>query len=174
MAQLMEHRVLQIKGGLLVDETWSQSEIESLSPCHPRHLWSGWLLLLLWNARKYLVCLFFSSPPYLFNKGLAENGKDKERLHFRDGVESPGFLSHVSMTDGKCFRGKSTQVAAKNSMCKCTWQVQEKKNTSASCLRPVLFHTSLSTWHVFLFWQCLVASSGLAIQSAEGTPEPQV
>lgn len=34
----MELRVLQIKGGLLADETRSQGETESLSPCRPRHL----------------------------------------------------------------------------------------------------------------------------------------
>lgn len=42
------------------------------------------------------------------------------------GVESPGVILHVSMTDGKCFQGKSAQVAAKYSMCKCTWQTQKK------------------------------------------------
>lgn len=52
--------------------------------------------------------------------------RDKETFHFRDeGGISRGFL-HVTMTDGKFFQGKSAQVAAKFSMCKCTWQTQDK------------------------------------------------
>lgn len=74
-----------------------------------------------------LSAYFFLLLPTSLIKGLLKTVKTKRGSISGIGVESPGFLSHVSMTDGKCFRGKSTQVAAKNSMCKCTWQVQEKK-----------------------------------------------
>lgn len=66
--------------------------------------------------------------PVSLIKVLLKAVRDKERLRFRDGGGiSRVFFLHVSMTDGKCFRGKSAQVAAKNSVCKCTWQMQEKK-----------------------------------------------
>lgn len=73
------------------------------------------------------VTAFFPTLPGSLIKVLLKAVRDKERLISRMGVESPGGFLHVSMTDGKCFRGKSAQVVAKNSMCKCTWQMQEKK-----------------------------------------------
>lgn len=131
MKQLMELTVLQIKGRLLA-EVKSQGETESLSLCHLRHLWSSWLQLLVWNTRKHLVYIF-SSPFCLFNKSLAESCRRQRDLPFQGwGWNLQGclvffFFLHVSMTDGKCFQGKSAQVAAKYSMCKCTWQTQDKK-----------------------------------------------
>lgn len=89
-----------------------------------------------------LSAYFFLLLPTSLIKGLLKTVKTKRGSISGIGVESPGFLSHVSMTDGKCFRGKSTQVAAKNSMCKCTWQVQEKKKHLCllleTCLIPYL------------------------------------
>lgn len=126
MEQLIELRGLQIKRKLLADETRSPGETESLSLCHPRHLWSCWLQLFVWNVRKHLDRIFPHST-WLFNKNLAESCKRQREVPFKDGSGISRGLFAVSMTDGKCFRGKSAQVVAKNSMCKCTWQMQEKK-----------------------------------------------
>lgn len=81
MKQLMDLTVLQIKRRLLV-EIRSQGETESLSLCHLKHLWSCWLQLLIWNARKNLVCIF-SSPLCLFNKSLAESCKRQKEVPFQ-------------------------------------------------------------------------------------------
>lgn len=152
MKQLMELTVLQIKGRLLV-EIRSPGETESLSLCHLRHLWSCWLQLLIWNARKHLVCIF--SSPLLsvsFIKVLLKAVRDKETFHFREGGGiSRGFL-HVTMTDGKCFQEKSAQVAAKYFMYKCTWQTQGKKIPwPPSWELPVFI--PLQAYHISLYFE---------------------
>lgn len=89
-------------------------------------------VILLATALEYetlerTLSVFFPLLSVSLIRTLLKVVRDKERFHFRDGGGiSRGYFA-CKHDRWKMFPRESAQVAAKYSMCKCTWQTQEKK-----------------------------------------------